>query len=64
MNSTIESRISVEARPLSPIEFKKDNRVMSSSDSGESGGGGSCGSSACSSPSSYAPIDARVNRVK
>ncbi len=64
MNNIEQSRVSAEARPLSPIEFKRDNRVMSSSDSGESGGGGSCGSSACSSPSGYAPIDAKVNRVK
>lgn len=62
MNNVIEqSRVSREARPLSPIELKKDARMVGSSGSSDSGQCAS-GSSACSSPSSYAPIRERVNR--
>lgn len=55
------ARTSIDAKPFSASELRRENRAMSSSDSGESGGGGSCGSSASGCPSSYVPMDLRIN---
>lgn len=55
-----------EARPFVSSEMDISKiKTMSDSDSSESGGEGSCsGDSACSCPSSYLPVEGRMNRVE